>query len=222
MVATVLASAVPTKASEVIVVYKQDWESEDHGWFSKFPDDPVVRVEDPNAPSGTYVQQITSVTAAGHYFSPFIAVTPGKTYEVCGWIKWIKGGWPFIGINQYTAAADMYFRWENWLIGMEGYLTGLDDTDTVTPVPEVDGWHWYSKTFTIADGTTYIRLKDELWQTQGRGGSVLPAEGYFDDIALCEVVEGDGIPLFSDILAIMPLGIVAGAVVIRRRRKANN
>jgi len=29
-------------------------------------------------------------------------------------------------------------------------------------------------------------------------------------------------PLFSDVLAILPLGIVAGTVVIRRRRKANN
>jgi len=31
-----------------------------------------------------------------------------------------------------------------------------------------------------------------------------------------------GAPLFSDILTMLPLGIVVGALVIRRRRKANN
>ncbi|MFX0199367.1 MAG: right-handed parallel beta-helix repeat-containing protein [Candidatus Hodarchaeota archaeon] len=41
-------------------------------------------------------------------------------------------------------------------------------------------------------------------------------------IECCIPVEPVPGPLFSNIVAILPLGIVAGAVVIRRRRKANN
>jgi len=72
----------------VAVVYLQDWESGTGGWFSKHgPSDPVILVQDPEAPSPTTVQRITRVDWGGNYFSPLIPVTPGKTYVMAGWIK---------------------------------------------------------------------------------------------------------------------------------------
>lgn len=112
---------------------------------------------------------------------------------MAGWIKWVSGRWPFIGIDQYTSTKDP--RWENWLIGMVGYETGLGET--VTPVPIVDGWHWYGKTITIPEGTAYIWIKDELWGKAGRGGSPL---GYFDDLALFELVVLSTIDIAPDLM----------------------
>ncbi|MFX0063465.1 MAG: hypothetical protein ACFFC7_14910 [Candidatus Hermodarchaeota archaeon] len=189
-IATCFAPVLPTKASGDNTVYKeiylQDWESGAGGWYSKYgPSDPVDIITVSDAPSPTHVHKITRVDAGGNYFSPLIPVSPGKTYCVAGWIKWVSGGWAFIGIDHHDV--DGTYMRENWLIGMPGYWCD-QETGCVTPVPidvPADEWHWYAKVFTMPEDTFYIALKNELWQTSGRGGSPL---GYFDDIALYEII----------------------------------
>ncbi|MDP6716585.1 MAG: hypothetical protein QF368_18440, partial [SAR202 cluster bacterium] len=160
--------------------YIQDWENGPQGWFGKHgPNDPVVLVDDPTAPSGSMVQQLTRRTGAGDYFSPLIPVTSGQTYCAGAWIKWLSGARPFVGFDGYDhGRRDGRY----WLIGREGYGSSLGGNDTVTPVlADIDEWRWHEKQFTIGFGDSLIRLTNELSGETVKPG---PDLAYFDDLSV--------------------------------------
>jgi hypothetical protein len=176
----VIVQVTILESANAAVEYIQDWESGAAGWYSKHgSSDPVTIIFNSEAPSPTMVQQITRMDSWGNYFSPLIPITPGETCCIGGWINWVSGGWPFIGFYQYSS--DQEFLSPVWLIGQPGYNTGLGDI--VTPVPVADGWHWYEKTVTIDEGTAYIRLMNELFNSPSATRGGLPL-AYFDDITI--------------------------------------
>ena len=111
-----------------------------------------------------------------------------------GWIKWVSGGWPFIGLDKLNTAG--YYVGEHWLIGQPGYLDNFGGT--VTPVPLMaEGWHYYEKTFTMPEGAYQVRLKDEMFVGANPGGEPL---GYFDDITLVETGLDATVDIDPDVL----------------------
>ena len=172
----------------------QTFENGIDGWYSKHgPSDPVTLVADTNAPSPTTVQQITQLDSAGNYFSPKIALPGGATYCMAGWIRWESGGWPFIGIDKYSASGGN--MGENWLIGKPGYSSG-NVGGSVTGVPSTaQGWNWYAKTINLPAGTADVRLKTELWNGASKGGAPL---GFFDDIAIFDGACPTDAPVFVE------------------------
>lgn len=198
-------------------IYFQDWESGTpgsysiyDGWFSKYyytiseDYDLIDIVTDPCEPSSRgQVHQITRVDAASNYLSPLIGVTPGQRYIVSAWIRWVSGGWPFVGVSRYDAdghpiGLPLYDPNTAprliWLIGKgdyhmrEGYSP---QGDLVTAVPEADGWHYYDKIFTVPEGTAYVRIMTELWAGASRSGD---PNAYFDDIAMYAIAPGSSYP----------------------------
>jgi hypothetical protein len=168
-------------ASAQSIIYEQDWESGIGGWFSKHgPTDPVTLVQDPSAPSPPTVQQITRQDGAGNYFSPRLALEGGHSYCVASWIRWVGGGWPFVGFDTFDAGGVPLG--ENWLIGQAGTLTGYNSSDTVTPVPsDTTDWQWYGKTIALRPDAASVRIKNELWLNDAKPGDNL---GFFDDVAI--------------------------------------
>ena len=164
-------------------VYLQNWESGSQGWFSKNgPSDPVTIVSVPNPPSPPMAQEISRLDSVGNYFSPLIPVTPGTTYLVSAWVDWVGGGQPFIGVQGFSSSSTLL--WGStvcWLIGSENYPT-VCFANGITPIPALDGWHWYGQNVTIPQGTSFLRITDELYA----GGPFRPGPtiSYFDDIAI--------------------------------------
>jgi len=162
-------------------VYMQDWEAGTGGWTAKTGS--VERVEVSGAPSGTWVQQINHNNVDGYYFySPFISVTPGQTYEISAWINWVGGGCPFLGVYRYDY--NHHLLGKDWLIG----APTSNPPGIVTIVPMVDGWHQYSAQLVMPAGTSYIKLVDKVWgygkSWYGKPGSDL---SYFDNHAVALV-----------------------------------
>ena len=159
----------------------ETFEAAQTGWFSKHgTSDPVTFVVDASAPSPTHVQQVARLDSGGNYYSPFVDLPGGQTYCVAGWINWESGGWPFIGIDKYSATGGALG--ENWLIGTDGFPAGNVGGGSVTAVPaDAIGWHWYNRTINLPAGTAKVRLKTELWNGASKGGAPL---GWFDDIAI--------------------------------------
>ncbi|HEV2756944.1 MAG TPA: endonuclease/exonuclease/phosphatase family protein [Actinomycetota bacterium] len=144
--------------------------------------DGVVLVQDREAPSPITAQAISRVASGGDYFSPPIELTGGQPYCFGGSIKWIGGGWPFIGFDNY--GADGSFLGETWVIGQPDYPAGLAQSDagTLTPVRDSAlGWYRYQKTVVVSADTTHVRLKDELFDYVGKPGE---DSGLFDDLTI--------------------------------------
>ena len=162
-------------------IYFQNWEDGISGWHSKHTGDPIVLIEDLESSARTTVHKITRDDSGGNYFSSTISVIPGEGYCLSAWINWVSGGWPFLGIEEFTQD-ERHLRY-HWLIGQEGYDSGFSDGTIVTPVQIQDGWHWFRKTFTVERDVTKIKIMSELFNSASatRGGSPL---AYFDDIAL--------------------------------------
>jgi hypothetical protein len=179
VIALLVILFVADKVHAQTSLYLQDWESGVGGWFGRLgAGDPVPLAQDPSAPSPTTVQQITRSYSGGDYFSPLIPLQGGHTYCISGWVRWVGGGWPFIGIDNYNASGEALG--ENWLIGLEGHPTGYGDT--VTPVPaDTTYWHQYRKTITLRSDTVSVRMKDELWDHSVKPGGDL---GFFDDLTV--------------------------------------
>ncbi len=189
-------AALSSSPPEWPEIYFQGWENGTAGWYSKLgPGDPIEIVDDP-VHSGTYSQKVLRVEAASHYLSPLIKVTAGERYRVSAWIKWVSGGWPFVGVSRYNEfGSPMGLPLLNdppytaprliWLIGKSDYHTreGYDPVGgLVTPVPIVDEWNYYEKIFTVPEGTAYVRIMTELWKGASRDEDEPLA--YFDDIAM--------------------------------------
>jgi hypothetical protein len=159
--------------------YLQDWEVGVEGWNSeRGPGDPVVRVRDTRSPERLAVQRITRA-GPGSYVSPLIQVASGQLYCVGGWIRWVGGGWPSIGLERYApdGAAGA-----SWLISRPGYPDGLGG-QVVPVVPKTRDWRWYAREVVMPPRTVAVRLKDGMLEGEGKAGQTL---GYFDDLALTE------------------------------------
>jgi hypothetical protein len=151
------------------VVYVQTWESGVDGWTSKHGDaDPIVLTADPSAPTPPMVHQVTRVDSAGNYFSPPITLRAARSYCLSVSIRWVGGGWPFVGIDSPG---------ETWLIGSPA------GGAATTVSPDTTEWRRYSALITFADDVTTIRIKHELWAGAAKPGADL---AYFDNFVLEE------------------------------------
>ncbi|MDH7600478.1 MAG: carbohydrate binding domain-containing protein [Sedimentisphaerales bacterium] len=184
-------------------VYMQDWETGTGGWTAQTGS--VERVEVPGAPSGTWVQQISHNNVEHYYYySPFIPVVSGQTYQISAWIDWVSGGCPFLGVYVYDPGYQKLSS--NWLIG----APCSDPPGIVTIVPMEDGWHQYSALFTMPAGAGYIKLVDKVWG-YGRKDYAKPGDdlSYFDDHRVALV------PLPGAIF-VGGLGVICGQIARRR------
>ncbi|MFX0123711.1 MAG: hypothetical protein ACFFAE_08720 [Candidatus Hodarchaeota archaeon] len=119
----------------------------------------------------------------------------------------------------YGELLDPYF--DGWEYSTHGYFTYIPTGAII--VMETGGEPTYMD-YNYGCGKVLTTMQTVEWGWSGVISWVGDYRKEFlkNEIAYAQVFQGClGAPLFSDILAILPLGIVAGTMVIRRRRKLN-
>ena len=156
--------------------YVQDWENGAGGWIDGNGQGPTL-VSDATSPAGPAVQQLDRATFGGDFFSPPRLVVGGSAYCVRAKIKWISGAAPFVGIERLSEDASLGV---SWLFGTaytdpQGSTKAISSTDP--------SWQDLSRTVLIPEGTTQIRLTDELYVNSSKDG---PPLSYFDGLSVSE------------------------------------
>jgi predicted MPP superfamily phosphohydrolase len=153
------------------IPYEERWETGTGGWIDLAYAPPTLTT-DASSPSGPTVQELARSTTGGDCFSPEIGgVTGGQTYCVHANIKWTSGSQPFVGLDSLV---DGVWQGATWLIG-DAMFGAVQVSNTEL------GWQSLSSTVVLPAGTTRVRLVDELYAGNAKGGADLV---YFDGLSL--------------------------------------
>jgi cysteine-rich repeat protein len=157
-------------------LFQESWESGADGWTDS-SGNPVTPATDSTSPAGAGVQKID--TSSTSYQSPWIPVQGGQQYCVAAYVRWVSGSWPFIGIQRHYEAGQTPPA-VDWLIGQGSYPNS--QFAPLTPVSATDpNWQYVSHTVSMPADVSQVRLVDELWDGDTKGGSEL---AYFDGLAI--------------------------------------